>query len=112
MNMMLYAKEFQMILSCNHLSDSTFYLTLNLYFKNLRSNARVSPSIVKAKRSRVEENGRDNYLKYIMQISKQMGVRILPTSLLTMDFGQATGAQEQNNASSGASYMWKFPGII
>jgi hypothetical protein len=29
-----------------------------------------------------------------------------------MDFGQATGAQEQNNASSGASYMWKFPGII
>jgi hypothetical protein len=44
MNMMLYAKEFQMILSCNHLSDSNFYLTLNFLLKISAATRGVSPS--------------------------------------------------------------------
>jgi hypothetical protein len=42
--MMLYAKEFQMMLSCNHRSDSNFYLISNFLLKISVATRGVSPS--------------------------------------------------------------------
>jgi hypothetical protein len=47
MNVMLYGKEFHIILSCNHLSGSTLYLALNFVLKIPAAMRGVSPSSYK-----------------------------------------------------------------